>query len=117
MAGFVSTVHVWPRSAVPAISRLASLNWLRPPSAKPSSRASPFVGGGSVLSDLAMLGIQRRDVEQVVHYGSMAVELAKQTGSSGYIGRKLDGLQLELRPLLSDARIASLNEQIASISR
>lgn len=72
---------------------------------------------GSILSDLAMLGIQRRHVEQVVHYGGMAVELAKQTGSSGYIGRKLDGLQVELRPLLSDARIASLNEQIAELSR
>jgi hypothetical protein len=48
---------------------------------------------GSVLSDLAMLGIQRRDVEQVVHYGRQAVELAEQTGSRGYIGRKLQGLQ------------------------
>jgi transcriptional regulator with XRE-family HTH domain/tetratricopeptide (TPR) repeat protein len=71
---------------------------------------------GSVLSDLAMLGVQRRDVGQIVHYGGMAVELAKQTGSSGYIGRKLDGLQLELRPLLSDTRIANLNEQIVQLS-
>ena len=72
---------------------------------------------GSILSDLAMLGIQRRDMEQVVHYGGMAVELAMQTGSSGYIGRKLDGLQMELRPLLGDTRIASLNEQIGQLSR
>jgi tetratricopeptide (TPR) repeat protein len=72
---------------------------------------------GSVLSDLAMLGIQRRDVEQIVHYGGIAVELAMQTGSSGYIGRKLDGLQLKLRPLLSDARVANLNGQIGQLSR
>jgi transcriptional regulator with XRE-family HTH domain len=72
---------------------------------------------GSILSDLAMLGIQRRDVEQTVHYGGMAVDLARQTGSSGYIGRKLDGLQLELQSLLGDARIAGLNEQIVQLSR
>jgi hypothetical protein len=64
-----------------------------------------------------MLGIQRRDAEQIVHYGGMAVELAMQTGSSGYIGRKLDGLQMELRPLLGDTRIANLNDQIGQLSR
>ncbi len=63
-----------------------------------------------------MLGIQSRDAEQVAHYGGMAVDLAMQTGSSDYIGRKLDGLQLELQPLLSNARIASLNEQIVQLS-
>jgi transcriptional regulator with XRE-family HTH domain len=71
---------------------------------------------GSVLSDLAMLGIQRHDVEQVVHYGGQAVELAQQTGSRGYIGRKLQGLQGQLAPLLSDPRLSRLNDQIASLA-
>jgi hypothetical protein len=70
---------------------------------------------GSILSDLAMLGIQRRDIEQVVHYGHQAVELAQQTGSRGYIGRKLQGLQGQLAPLLGDPRLSSLNDQIASL--
>lgn len=70
---------------------------------------------GSVLSDLAMLGIQRHDVEQVVHYGSLAVELAQQTGSRGYIGRKLQGLQGQLAPLLSDPHLSSLSDQIAQL--
>jgi transcriptional regulator with XRE-family HTH domain len=71
---------------------------------------------GSVLSDLAMLGIQRRDVEQVVHYGGQAVELARQTDSRGYIGRKLQGLQDQLAPLLGDPRLSALNEQIVSLA-
>lgn len=71
---------------------------------------------GSVLSDLAMLGIQRRDVEQVVHYGRQAVELAEQTGSRGYIGRKLQSLQAQLAPLLGDPRLSSLSDQISRLS-
>jgi transcriptional regulator with XRE-family HTH domain len=71
---------------------------------------------GSILSDLAMLGIQRRDTEQVVHYGGQAVELAQQTGSRGYVGRKLQGLQAQLAPMLSDPRLSSLNDQISSLT-
>ncbi|MEU6712865.1 hypothetical protein ABZ897_15400 [Nonomuraea sp. NPDC046802] len=36
---------------------------------------------GGVLIDLAALGIQRGDRNQVVSYGDRAVELARQTGS------------------------------------
>jgi hypothetical protein len=72
---------------------------------------------GSVLNDLAVLGIHHRDIEQVVHYGTMAVEVAEQTGSAGYIGRKLQGLQTQLTPLLYNERIATLCEQISRLSR
>jgi hypothetical protein len=71
---------------------------------------------GSVLSDLAMLGIQCRDVEQVAHYGGLAVELAQQTGSRGYIGRKLQSLQWQLVPMLSDPRLSGLSDQISQLS-
>lgn len=64
-----------------------------------------------------MLGIQRRDVEQVVYYGRQAVELAEQTGSRGYIGRKLQGLQAQLAPMLSDPRLSGLSDQIASLTK
>jgi transcriptional regulator with XRE-family HTH domain len=70
---------------------------------------------GSVLSDLAMLGIQRRDTEQVVHYGGLAIELAEQTGSRGYIGRKLQSLQEQLVPL-SDPRLSTLSHQISQLA-
>ena len=72
---------------------------------------------GSILSDLAMLGMQRRDTEQVVHYGRQAVELAEQTGSRGYIGRKLQSLQAQLTPMLGNPRLSSLNDQIASLAK
>jgi hypothetical protein len=44
---------------------------------------------GSILTDLATLGIQRHDLDQVLEYGDTAVKLAEQTQSAGYVGRKL----------------------------
>ena len=46
---------------------------------------------GSVLTDLAMLGVQRRDLNQLTTYANAALETARQTGS-GVIGRKLQAL-------------------------
>jgi transcriptional regulator with XRE-family HTH domain len=70
---------------------------------------------GSLLTDLAVLGAQRRDIDQVLHYAADAVDLAEQTGSTGYVGRKLCHLQAEVRPLLADARVAELNERITRL--
>ena len=70
---------------------------------------------GSLLADLAVLGAQRRDIDQVLHYAAGAVDLAEQTGSTGYVGRKLCHLQAEVRPLLADARVAELNERITRL--
>ncbi|MFG2147500.1 multiprotein-bridging factor 1 family protein [Streptomyces sp. NPDC048696] len=70
---------------------------------------------GSVLADLATLGVQRRDIDQLVSYASQALDLASQT-KSGYIARKLEGLQGQLQPLLSDRRVSELNAQISTLT-
>ncbi|MEV5710539.1 helix-turn-helix domain-containing protein [Actinoallomurus sp. NPDC052274] len=70
---------------------------------------------GSILTDLAALGMQTRDLDRVLDYGGQAVELAEQTRSSGYIGRKLRGLRTQLAPLASDSRAAQLSERIAQL--
>lgn len=66
---------------------------------------------GSVLTDLALLGVQQRDIEQVTQYGREALELVEHT-DSGYVERKLRGLQAKLSPLLSDHRVAELYDRI-----
>ncbi|MFI0412405.1 helix-turn-helix domain-containing protein [Actinomadura sp. 3N508] len=71
---------------------------------------------GSLLTDLATLGLQRRDLDQLLSYADDAVTVAEQTNSSGYIGRKLQTLQSQLAPLLSDRRVALLNDRIAQLS-
>ncbi|MFJ9517529.1 helix-turn-helix transcriptional regulator [Kitasatospora sp. NPDC101801] len=71
---------------------------------------------GAVLAELAALGAQQRDVDQVLHYSRAAIELAGQTGS-GFIGKKLQGLQLRLAPLMADGRVSDLHHQISALSR
>ncbi|MER6912541.1 helix-turn-helix domain-containing protein [Streptomyces sp. NPDC000594] len=70
----------------------------------------------AVLSDLAALGVHRRDVDQVVEYAEAAMGLAGRSGS-GFIGTKLDGLRGRLAPLLSDGRVSDLDHRIAALSR
>lgn len=70
---------------------------------------------GSLLADLALLGTRQRDTCQVLHYLTAAVDLAEQTESSGYLGRKLRVLQAEIRPHLSDSRLAQLNDRITRL--
>jgi tetratricopeptide (TPR) repeat protein len=70
---------------------------------------------GSVLSDLALLGIQRGDIDQTLSYSNAAVELAQQT-SSGWIERKLRAVQAELGPLTAHPRIGELNESINTLN-
>ena len=48
---------------------------------------------GSLLIDLALAGVQRRDLDQLLRYGHDAIDLAEQTQSSGYVGRKLQILK------------------------
>jgi transcriptional regulator with XRE-family HTH domain len=71
---------------------------------------------GGVLTDLATVGVQRGDAEQAVLYASAAVDAARQTGSSGYVGRKLAILKPQLRPLLADKHVCHLDRQIADLS-
>lgn len=81
------------------------------------NRAVSLRRRGSVLTDLAMLGIQCHDVDQVLHYGGAAVALAEQTQSSGYVGRKLQDLRVQLGPLAADSRISQLTEHISQLAR
>lgn len=67
---------------------------------------------GSILADLAMIGVQRKDTSQILHYADDAIGIAEQTRSVGYLGRKLTGLQEQIQPLLADPRLSELNTRI-----
>ena len=71
---------------------------------------------GSLLTDLALIGIQQRDLDKLLRYAEPAIDLAEQTQSSGYVGRKLHTLRTQLEPLLRDTRVAQLNDRIAQLS-
>ena len=71
---------------------------------------------GVVLTDLALLGVQRRDASQVTAHAAAALEVARQTGS-GVIERKLLGLQDRLGPFLGNSRVRELDEQITALTR
>ena len=58
---------------------------------------------GIVLTDLAMVGVQRGDLDRIVTYADAALDTARQTGS-GVIARKLQGLRLDLAR--SSAKVA-----------
>jgi transcriptional regulator with XRE-family HTH domain len=69
---------------------------------------------GSVLTDLAILGAQRRDPEQIVTHAEGALDLISQTGS-GVIAHKIVGLRPHLEPFLGNPRIRDLSDRIAAI--
>jgi tetratricopeptide (TPR) repeat protein len=71
---------------------------------------------GIVLTDLAMVGVQHHDPDELLEHGQAAIELAKETGS-GVVDRKLWGLQAHLAPFLTDARIRELDDQITGLAR
>lgn len=68
---------------------------------------------GSVLVDLAVAGVQRGDVEQVLTYADEVIDLAEATGS-GVIARRLRDLRAHLAPLLADGRVRRLDARIAA---
>jgi tetratricopeptide (TPR) repeat protein len=70
----------------------------------------------AVLSDLAVLGAYRRDIDQVVHYAEQALGLADRS-NSGFVGKKLDGLRGRLAPLTSNDRVSTLDHRIAALPR
>jgi transcriptional regulator with XRE-family HTH domain len=70
---------------------------------------------GSVLTDLAILGAQRRDLDRMITYADAVVEMVRQTGS-GVIARKLTGLQSHLALFPNDVRIRDLNSRIATLA-
>jgi hypothetical protein len=70
----------------------------------------------SALTDLAIIGVQRGDVNRIITYADAALEVAEQTGS-GFISRKLQDLQGHLVPLLGNSRVRLANQRIATLSR
>jgi hypothetical protein len=68
---------------------------------------------GSVLVDLASVGMMRRDVEQTVSHATAALDLAGQSGS-GVIARKLAGLNQQLTAHKHDVRLSELSRDISA---
>ena len=78
------------------------------------SCGSSYRRRGAVLSDLAVIGAVRRDVDEVLTYAGEAVGLARSSGS-GYVARRLQSLRTRLAPMVRDGRVAELDEDIASL--
>jgi len=70
---------------------------------------------GGVLTDLASLGLQQGDVDQLIVHADAAVEVARTTGS-GWVERKLTGLNKQLTPLMGEPRVNQLSQKLASFS-
>lgn len=70
---------------------------------------------GTVLTDLALVGLQRRDPDQTVSYASAALDTVRQT-RSGVVARRLHHLQRHLAPLQTDRHIRHLSRQIAELT-
>ena len=70
---------------------------------------------GIVLTDLAMVGVQRRDLSQLSTYASAAVDVARTTGS-GVVSRRLELLRPHLRPLVGNADVRRIHEQISNMT-
>jgi hypothetical protein len=69
---------------------------------------------GSVLVDLALIGVQRRDRDSLITHADAGLDLARQTGS-GVIARRLRGLQTQLEPMLTDREVYRLHQRIAAV--
>lgn len=69
----------------------------------------------SVLTDLAVLGAQRDDPDQVVTYADAALTAARGSGS-GMIGRKLAGLRQHLLPLLANVEVQRVSAEIGALT-
>ncbi|WP_158894293.1 helix-turn-helix domain-containing protein [Amycolatopsis anabasis] len=69
----------------------------------------------SVLTDLAKIGIHRRDPDHVLTHASAALETARHTGS-GVIGHKLLDLRGHLAPLLGNKQVQQLDTEISALA-
>jgi hypothetical protein len=92
----------------------AEAGWLRTFEAIQNQNLSTRRRGG-VLTDLAMVGVLRRDPIHLVMYGDAALDTARQT-RSGVIGRKLQSLQSHLSPFLGDSHVRYLDNQIKALT-
>jgi transcriptional regulator with XRE-family HTH domain len=70
---------------------------------------------GIVLTDLAMVGLQRHDPSQVATYVTPAIHIATET-RSGVVGRRLQALRPHLAPLLADPGMRQIDQRIANLA-
>jgi transcriptional regulator with XRE-family HTH domain/tetratricopeptide (TPR) repeat protein len=70
---------------------------------------------GSVLAELAVVGVRRRDPDEVLQHAHAARDLAERSPSPGYVGHKLRTLQTHLPRLGEDSRITVLDERITDV--
>lgn len=69
---------------------------------------------GSIYTDLAMVGAQRNDTDRVTTYADQAITAARRT-KSGYLAKKLSGLQTHIQSLLDNDSIRQLDDQITQV--
>lgn len=84
-------------------------------SQSPLAKGQSYRRRGAVLTDLAIIGAKRRDIEETLTHAREAVDLARRSGS-GYVARRLQSLRVELAPVVSDARIAELDSEIVALN-
>lgn len=70
---------------------------------------------GSINTDLAMIGARLHDIDRVTTYAGQALIAAQHT-KSGYVMKKLTGLQPHLVPLLANRAVRQLGDQITHLS-
>jgi hypothetical protein len=70
---------------------------------------------GIVLTDLAMVGLQRHDPSHLATYATAAVQVATDTGS-GVVGRRLQSLRPHLVPLPANPGMRQIDRQIANLA-
>jgi hypothetical protein len=68
-----------------------------------------------VLADLAVVGAQRGDLDQIITHADAVLIHAQETGS-GMIARKLLDLRPHLRPLHTDPKIRELDARITTLT-
>lgn len=71
---------------------------------------------GSLLTDLALLGVQQRDRDRLLQNGEEAIDVAEQTESSGYVVRKLQVLRVQIEPMIADTEVAQLHDRIIQLA-
>jgi transcriptional regulator with XRE-family HTH domain len=69
---------------------------------------------GSVHTDLAATGLQRRDLDQFAAHATTALQLAGETGS-GYVSRRLKDLHPQLDAFAGDQRVRDIADRIGSL--
>lgn len=69
---------------------------------------------GSVHTDLAACALQRRDLDEFTGHAFAALDAAGETGS-GYVARRLRGLEPQLSAFKADHRVCAVNDRINSL--